>query len=208
MEHSSIYVIFAVTAASFLGALPFGLVNLNVIDTTLRKTSREGFMMSLGATLVEMVHAFIALSFAMVITDSLDTNPYLKLAVLAIFLALGLYFFFKPQHVEPSGPRRKTLKVSDFTRGAFLSLINPQAIPFWLFVVTYFSSHQMIDVQHEMFPEFLVGVGMGKILALLVFVYFSLYIRKRMGSVSQWMNKIIGSIFLLLASFQVYQLWG
>ncbi|MEM9721048.1 MAG: LysE family transporter [Bacteroidota bacterium] len=208
MEHSSLYVIFLVAIASFLGALPFGLVNLNVIETTLRKSPKAGTMLSLGATLLEMVHALIAIQCAMIITDSLDSNPYIKGAVLAVFFLLGLFFFFKRQASGDKPKRKLPFKVSDFGRGAFLSLINPQAIPFWLFIVTYFSSHQMLEVHPEVFPEFLIGVGIGKILALLVFVYFSLFIERRMGRVAQGMNKIIGSIFFLLAALQAYQLWG
>ena len=207
MEPSTAYLIAAVSVASFIGALPFGLVNLNVMDTTIRKSPKEGILMSIGATLVEMVHAFIAIQFAMLLTDSLESNPYLKGGVLALFLIIGLYFFFKQQ--SPDRPKRKLpFKVSDFSRGAFLSMINPQAIPFWLFVITYFSSHNMFDVHPEMFPEFLTGVGIGKILALLVFVYFSVFIEKKMGRVSEGMNKIIGSIFILLAALQAYQIWG
>ena len=207
MEPSTAYLIAAVSVASFIGALPFGLVNLNVMDTTIRKSPKEGILMSIGATLVEMGHAFIAIQCAMLITDSLESNPYIKGAVLVLFLVIGLYFFFKQQ--SPDRPKRKlSFKVSDFGRGAFLSLINPQAIPFWLFVITYFSSHNMFDVHPEMFPEFLTGVGIGKILALLVFVYFSVFIEKKMGRVSEGMNRIIGSIFILLAALQAYQIWG
>ncbi len=164
-------------------------------------------MLSLGATLVEMLHAYIAIECAMLFTESLESNPYIKGAVLILFIAIGLFFFFKRQSSENT-ERKLSFKVSDFGRGAFLSLINPQAIPFWLFIITYFSSHQMFDVHPEMFPEFLVGVGVGKILALLVFVYFSAFIAQKMGKVSQGMNKIIGSIFFLLAAVQAYQIWG
>ena len=208
MEHSSLYIIFSVTIASFIGALPFGLVNLNVMETTLRKSPKAGIMLSLGATLLEMVHAFIAIQCAMFITDNWDSNPYFKGTVLGLFFLLGLFFFFKRQTSDEQPKRRLPFKVSDFGRGAFLSLINPQAIPFWLFVVAYLSSHQILEVHPEIFPEFLTGVGIGKILALLVFVYFSLFIESRMGKVAQGMNKIIGSIFFLLAALQAYQLWG
>ncbi len=195
-----------VSFASFLGALPFGIVNLNVVDTTLRKTTKEGVLMSAGATLTEFLHAFVALQCAAYFSHNFEDNPYIKNAVIIVFFLLGLFFFFKKERPKQR-KKRFNVKVTDFSRGMFLSLINPQALPFWLFVITYFTSHKMFVLQEDMIPSFLLGVGIGKFIALLIFVVFSLYIRKRMGRLSDFMNKIIGGIFLVLAFVQAIRTW-
>jgi len=206
MESFHIPVWVLVSLASFLGALPFGIVNLNVMDTTLRKTSKEGILMSAGATLTEFLHAFVAIQCAAYFSHNFEDNPYIKIAVFVVFLILGLFFFFKKQR-PPQRKKRFHVKVTDFSRGMFLSLINPQALPFWLFVITYFTSHKWFAIREDTIPSFLLGVGIGKFLALLIFVAFSLYIRKRMGRLGDFMNKIIGTIFLILALVQAMRTW-
>jgi len=206
MESAYLPIWVIVSLASFLGALPFGIVNLNVVDTTLKKSSREGILMAAGATLTEFVHAFVAIHCAAYFSKGLENNPYIRTAVFIVFLLLGMFFFFKKQQPPPR-KKRLRMKVSNFSRGMFLSLINPQAIPFWLFVITYITSHKWFKIQGDNIPSFLLGVGLGKFFALIVFVYFSLIIRKRMGQIGNFTNKIIGSIFFVLAIVQAARSW-
>ncbi len=206
MESFHLPVWVLVSLASFLGALPFGIVNLNVVETTLRKTTKEGILMSAGATLTEFLHAFVAIQCAAYFSHNFEDNPYTQITVFVVFFTLGLFFFFKKQH-PPQRKKRFKVKVTDFSRGMFLSLINPQALPFWLFVITYFTSHKLFTIREDTIPSFLFGVGIGKFMALLIFVAFSLFIRKRMGRIGDFMNKIIGTIFVVLALVQAFITW-
>jgi threonine/homoserine/homoserine lactone efflux protein len=57
---------------SFIGSLPFGIINTTVAETTVRKGLRPGVAMSVGASLVEFFQA-----------------------VLSLFLGMGIYQGFK-----------------------------------------------------------------------------------------------------------------
>lgn len=181
--------------SSFLGALPLGTVNLTVAHTTIQKSFKAAFWMSVAAALVEIVHSFVAVHCGMLITDQINASIYTQILSLSIFLALGFYFIFK----KNGAPKQtKSRFGSDFTKGGLLALINPQAIPFWVFVTTYLQSSGYISLGFSNVLIFLVGISVGKLLALLLFGLLSKAILSRVRFLNQWANRIIGSILLIM----------
>ena len=191
--------------ASFLGTLPFGPINLSVVDTTINKSFQAAIWMSVAAALVEIGQSFVALHCNFFINSYLETSPVVKVAALILFLVLGIVFFLKkskPQDEESA----ETKKGNSFIKGFFIALVNPQAIPFWIFVLAYLDSAQMIHLDTSLGIQiiigFLLGVSVGKFSALLLFGILSRFIRNKTASLSLWMNKIIGSILILIAIIQ------
>ncbi len=205
MEPTYIFTFFLALIASFLGALPFGTVNLTVVDTTIRKSFRVGLTMAAAAAVVEVIHAFLAVHCSFYITQYIEESIAVKVFVLGLFILLGVYFFFKKNKPEDS-QKKKKYTLPDYAKAALLTLLNPQALPFWVFVVSWFASANLLDLHMVMDSTliviFLLGISAGKFLALLLFALLSIVIRKRVQAISTWMNKIIGSIFFLLALIQ------
>ena len=205
METSYFIPFLLALAASFLGALPFGTVNLTVVDTTIRKSFRAGLSMAVAAAFVEIIHSYLAVHCSRFITEYIEGSVWVKAGVVTLFVLLGAYFFFKKDNKE-AAEKKKKYNLPDYAKAAILTLLNPQALPFWLFVVTWFASANLLDLDMVMdttlIVVFLLGVSAGKFLALLLFAMLSVVIRKRVQAISGWMNKIIGSIFFLLALIQ------
>ncbi len=181
--------------SSFLGALPLGTVNLTVAHTTLQKSFKAALWMSVAAALVEIVHSFVAVHCGMLITDQINASVYTQILSLSVFLVLGLYFILKK-----NGPPKQTngRYGSDFIKGGLLALINPQAIPFWVFVTTYLQSSGYIELGFSNVLIFLVGISIGKLLALVLFGLLSKSILSRIKFLNQWANRVIGSILLIM----------
>ena len=194
--------------ASFLGTLPFGPINLSVVDTTLRKNLQAAMWLAFAAALVEILQSFVALHCSMWISDAVQSSPVLKILAFVLFIGLGLAFFFKKnlQKVD------KAQKGGNFLRGLIISLLNPQAIPFWVFVLTYLESAQMIHLSSNqklnLVLMFLLGVALGKFIALLGFGLLSRTIRGKTDFINQWMNKIIGSILIFIGIYQGIQIFA
>ncbi|RMG61672.1 MAG: hypothetical protein D6722_19390 [Bacteroidetes bacterium] len=189
--------------ASFLGALPLGIVNLSVVDTTIRRHFRAGFKLSLAASLVEVLQFVLALYLGTMGTKFVSQYPGMKWGVPVIFLGLGLLFFLRKQDKER--PRRE-LNLPDFLRGLVLAMINPQALPFWIFIIAWFRSAHYVELdpttQMGTVGVFVLGVWAGKLAALLLFGLLSVTISRRAERISQQMNKIIGGILLLIGLWQ------
>ena len=186
--------------SSFLGSLPFGTVNLSVVDTTVHHSFKAGVKMAIAAALVEIIQSFLAVHCGKYISNSIEMSTYVQIGVLVLMFALAIFFLLKKQ--SDGTETKKKWKMGNFAKGAVLGLINPQALPYWVFIITYFHTSPWFHFETDTIIAFLIGVSLGKLLALLLFGYLSLIIINRIAAVSKWMNKIIGGIFLLIGVVQ------
>lgn len=190
---------------SFLGTVPLGLVNLSVVNTTIRKNFRSGFILALAASIVEIVHSFFAVHFGMLITDFISGEYHLlfDLGIALSLLGIGLFFFFKKVEENEFKGKKKRLKLSSFMRGALMGLLNPQALPFWIFVISYLQmEHLTVLNMVEGIISFLIGVSIGKLLCLTLYGYVSTLIVKRLTTIAAVMNRVMAVIFILMSVFQ------
>ena len=76
-------------AASFIGYLPFGTVNLSVIDTTISHGLRAALVMALGASLIEIIGFLLGVSAGRFL--SLMVWGYLSQALARRVKTIGLW---------------------------------------------------------------------------------------------------------------------
>lgn len=166
--------------------------------------------MAFAAGLVEILQSFLAVHFGMFITDRIENSVWVKVFVFILLLAVGAYFFFRNQNpdleTEESKKAKKKFKLSPFSQGAFLALINPQALPYYVFIVAFLQSKQWLSLEMGagigLLAAFLIGISAGRFLCLLLYSYLSLLIAKRLQDACGIMNKVLGSIFFILAAVQ------
>lgn len=204
MEPSPALVFLLSMLASIVGTLPFGPINLSVVDTTINRSWRAAFLFSVAAALIEIPQSFIAIRFNPTVQALLQHNLWVKSFVVIFFVALGLVFFCR----KPAGNQDKKHKIkeNDFLHGLLVSIANPQAIPFWIFILAFLKSAKYLDISAHpplyFLCIFLAGVACGKLLTLLFYAFLSQLIVRRAAFVSQWMNKIIGVILIGIGLFQ------
>lgn len=194
---------------SFLGTIPFGPINLSVVDTSINKSLRAALLFALAAAVVEILQSFVALHCSTLIDAFLQESTITKILAILLLFGLGLMFWMKKPKEEvkkEDEPKRK----SDFLRGFLISILNPQAIPFWIFALSYLKMSQMIYLDTTMAIilvfAFLFGVALGKFLALLLFAVVGKQLKSRLGTINKLMNKIIGGILLGIGVIQVASL--
>lgn len=191
--------------ASFLGTLPFGPINLSMVDTTLKEGLKVGLRFSIAAAIVEIGQSLFAYSFGTFITQYLEHNLWVQLGVFLVLLIIGLLFFLRKENVQMEDKRN----LSPFAKGAIIGLLNPQALPFWVAIIAALKSSQWLSfAMWDFMLLFLFGVSLGKLAALLLYGKLSLWIVQRVSSLNHWMNRIIGSIFMMLALIQGMKILG
>ncbi|MEM1136279.1 MAG: LysE family transporter, partial [Bacteroidota bacterium] len=152
--------------ASFMGTIPVGPVNISVVATTLQRNIRSGIIFSGSAAFVEIFQSFIALQFGVMLSSLLFENSTFKIIVTFIFFIIGLIFLLKKQKQHTEKVSKK--KLPPWLSGILISVLNPQALPFWIFVLGYYQSANLIDInlmngeQLLCITSFLVGVSLGK----------------------------------------------
>ena len=183
---------------SFLSGLPLGPINVWVIQTTLKKNLRSGLSGSMGASLIEMCAAFLALNSTILLARILEDNPWFSIAAFAIFVAIGFFFIFTPNKPNTNDPENNSKFAGGgaFIRGAGMALLNPLILPFWVITLSYLHSDQQIQLssglQMSLIAFFLVGVYFGKFAALSIYGMVSKRVAKRLGNLKDNINKIVG----------------
>lgn len=204
MEPSPALVFLLSMLASIVGTLPFGPINLSVVDTTINRSWRSAFHFSIAAALIEIPQSFIAIRFNPTVQAMLQHNWWVKGFVVLFFVALGVLFFCRKPACQTE--KKRKIKENDFLHGLLVSIANPQAIPFWIFILAFLKSAEYLDVSDHpplyFLSIFLAGAACGKLLTLLFYAFLSQLIVKRAAFVSQWMNKIIGVILMGIGLFQ------
>ena len=185
---------------SFLGGVAFGPINLSVVDITLKKSIQSAMRFIIAAALVETVQATIAILFGKLIARKIEEFPELKLLVIVFFVILGLYFIFKQD--KPNADLTADNKKSNFLNGFVVAILNPQAIPYWIFVLAYLKSSQVLYLKSWHLLIFLVGVSIGKFIILSLYCYLSEYIKKHTANLNDYVSKAIGGLLLLVGLIQ------
>lgn len=195
------------TAISFAGALPLGIVNLSVVDITLRENFRTGFQISLGATLIEVLQFLLALFVGLMVLDYLESHLWVKAISVVLFVAIGVVFLLRKQMDRNSCPR---WKFPPFFQGIGLALINPQALPYWVFAIAGLQAAHLIMLDSmtsfSLLFWFIIGVAAGKLLALALFGALSIRIAQRAQAISRRMNLVIALVMFMIAGYQGWQL--
>ena len=191
---------------SFLGTLPLGPINLSVVNTTLRDSFRSAMLLALAASIVELIYSFISLHCNMWLTDKIMSTPNLPFYIGGLFVLLGIVMFFRK--VKPQVPQEEKKNPNSFLKGLAIAAFNPQAIPFWIFVISFYQMNHWIELE---VPEkfrimlwFVVGAAFGKMASLALFGVVSTRIEKHLQRISGYMNKIIGSVLFVIGVAQFF----
>ncbi len=201
MDGSLTYFLVALTAC-LLGTIPFGPINLTVVKTTVDYNAARGAEVALAASLVEILEALIAIWFGMVISNFLESNVTIRLAIATAFIVLALVIFSrKPKNElsETSAEER-----SFFVRGLLVAALNPQAIPFWIFALAAISQYFAFEYKGFYLLAFLAGVFTGKLIALNGFVIASDYLKTHLQQSSLLVNRVIAVVLLFIGVSQAW----
>ena len=118
---------------SYLGSIPPGVLNLTVIDISMRRAMKHAFLFALAAALIEFIQGFIALQFSDYLAVHSEVEFYIQLFVIPVFIGLGIAYLLKK---NPPSHDVKEDNSNTFIKGMLLSVVNPLAIPFWLVCAT------------------------------------------------------------------------
>ncbi len=186
---------------SFIGSIPFGMINLTVVDTTIHKGLRAGIVLGLGAAIIEFFQAIIAVLFTQVFIDYPQIEEVIHWLAIPIFLGLAVYHYL--QSKKESNHKSSEKSLPPFYKGLFISSLNMLAIPYWVFYATYFGSIGWLSSEKSLLLIFCVGITAGAFSLFVVFAKLSSLVVKRMAKISSITNQVLAAIFL---GFGVYQL--
>ncbi|MBX2946420.1 MAG: LysE family transporter [Cyclobacteriaceae bacterium] len=155
---------------SFLGSIPPGTLNLLVLQMGLEHRIKAALRFALAVAIVEYPYAWIAVEFEQLITSSPVVMQNFQLWGAIIMTVIGIASLWSVR--KPTAISVK-LQESGFRRGIILSILNPQAIPFWIALTAYLKYQGWIDISTGWrLHSYVLGTSVGAfaLLSLLIFL--------------------------------------
>lgn len=193
-------------ALSFIGSLPFGMINMAVAHTAIRRGLPPAIWMGFGAALVELVQVFVALKFTWLFDENPTVEQAFQVVAAIVFVAGGIYFFFfaKTKPALPEEGKVIGVKRGAFVKGIFISSVNLMVIPYWIFYGTLLSANDLLVKDNTHVGIFSVGTMFGTFSLMVCYALLGTKILSKSEVVTRWVNKLIGVVLL---GFGVYQIW-
>ena len=198
---------------SFLGSIHPGPLNLSVIQITLRKNIALGLLMALGGIIPEIIYGYLAVEGVMIFEKYPLIFQVMKWAVVPILLIMGYLELSKKKKnndvndyafEEISSEKWKTI-----SKGFFLSLFNPQLLPFWIVILVNYQNYNLLkisDLSDKIW--FILGTSTGAFALNYVYARIASVKREQIfGLLNQnKFEQIIGWTFMGMGVLQIIKL--
>jgi len=185
--------------ACVIGAMPFGLVNLSVVDISINKSEKAAISFSFGASFIEILFAMAAIIAGQQLNRLIEGNRWVEFGIVLVLLSSGIYFFTKKYKANHS-PK---YEIPFLFKGMLFNLISIQVLLYWFLAITYLENNGNIEFSMHCIVGFILGVGAGKMITLLFYRLISKQIKNRAANISRKINLIIGVLLIVVAIFQL-----
>jgi len=187
--------------ASFIGSIPPGTLNILVLQMGLENKIKTAMRFILAVAIIEYPYAWIAVEFEDLITSSPMVKQNFKLLAAVVMLALGILGLWWDR--KPSALTVK-FQESGFRKGLILSILNPQAIPWWIGVTAYLKVQGWIVLDTPWrLHSYVLGTSVG-VLLLLVLLAFMAQKLSRIIKHNRLVALLPGLILTLLGLVALY----
>ncbi len=192
-------IIFISILATLIGALPFGLVNLTVLNVAHQNSRHAAMKIAYGAASIEILFGFAAIYLAGFIQNATLNLTLVRFLAIVIPVALGLFFYFKKNKTNTLQTHQK----AGFLKGILLNLISMQVFLYWVLAIAYLNTCCLLVFNPINIAVFALGIWLGKMGVLWLYAYFSKAIFSKSDFISQNINRVIGVVLIVSGLLQL-----
>lgn len=202
-----VYLLVGILVA-ILSALPLGASNIAVINTTIKKNTKQALKIAITAGIAEVILSYSALHYNQPVKNFFNTNLWIQFLIAFILLSVGTFLFFKRQTSE--SPKKRRLTRSKYALGFILGMMNPPVLIFWVLAINFLNDNYFIlSLQSSLsvLVLFFTGVYLGKLLTLYAYSKISMIIRNKIQNITLIINKVTGLLLFSIGCFQAIKLY-
>jgi threonine/homoserine/homoserine lactone efflux protein len=193
-------------AMGTVGIILPGIVNMTVVDVSVRKGLRAAINYSAGGALAMFFQIFIAVAFTGYLIKHPEVVAFLKQISILVFLVLSIAFYILARKAQVKKAESKSKR--SFLVGFIVSSMNVLAIPYYFAVSAYFRSQGLITATWPCRWIYVIGATAGAFGLLLFYARFAQYIARRAQYFTRNINYILSIFFLSLAVLQMVNLYA
>jgi len=201
-------VLFTGFGVSFLGQLPMGNLNVAATQIGVEENFKNAWLFSIGIAFVEIIYLRLGLNGSEWMMRNKTLFNVMGWVTVGLFYLLGFLSIRKA--IKQKEAKTKGLlidnKINRFFLGIMLSAINPMQIPFWFFWGTYFIQNGTIKPTTLNFNLFTMGAGLGTLSGQSIYMYGGRWLIKKLKTSHKILDIILGAVFIVSASIQVYKI--
>ena len=202
-------VLFAGFMVSFLGQLPLGNLNIAATQISVEENFKNAWLFSIAGAIVEVIYLRLALNSSEWMMHNKMLFNTVSWFTVALFYTLGFLSIRKA--IKQKEPQKKGLLIDNninrFLLGFMLSIVNPMQIPFWFFWGTYFIHNGTVKPNGVYFNMFTAGAGLGTLCGQAIYIHGGNWLIKKLHASHRFLNILMGVIFIVSASIQVYKIF-
>ena len=189
---------------AYLSLVPPGMLNMTAVRTAIEKGYTSGRWFSLGAALVVIPQAFVALVFAKFFAQHPEVVERLNYAGVVVLFVLSVAFFLQARKkFKGEGKKRKG---KSFVVGMLMSTMNMLAIPFYLVLSSVLENRGMLITEQPFINLFVTGVFLGAFALFMTYVRFADVIQKRAQFIARNINYILSALFFVLGILTFFKI--
>lgn len=196
MEETKLFLI--TYFAAFIGVIPPGLVNMTVAKTCVEKGKKSGFYVAIGAGIIILIQAFIAVLLAKYIFDHPYVRRMILRAGLVVFCILAIYFFIQAQ--KKRGIKHKSQKATahSFFKGMLIAALNVFPVPYFVAIAGAMNLNGAIEYDWSLIISFAFAACLGSFTSLYLYVVLFDKIEEKAQSFARFSNYFMAGLMLIL----------
>ncbi len=206
MEETRIFLI--TYFAALLGVVPPGLVNMSVAKTCLKRGKTNGIYMALGASLVVLLQAAIAIMLARYIFDNTYINSILLRAGFVIFLIMMFYFLVMAQRKRREVEVTPTSGLKSVFKGIIIGALNIFPIPFFVALAAALNVNGDIEYHLLNNTAFVLAASLGTFTTLYLYALFFAKIEAEGTFFVKYSNYFMAALMLVLLVITIIRIYA
>jgi len=191
--------LFIAIVITIIGALPFGLVNLTVMDIAYQNGNHQAMRVAHGAAWIEVLFGVLAVGAGGFINEYSTDHYLFKHLFLIIPGIIGMVFLVKKKSTHAPA----SIGQHGFMKGLLSNLVSVQVLMYWLVAIAYLNSRLPFNFTLLNILLFTMGIWLGKMGVLWTYSYFSHKILSHSNFLAQNINRFIGVILILTVIIQI-----
>lgn len=206
MEETKLFLI--TYFAAFLGVIPPGLVNMTVAKTCVESGKKNGMFVAIGAAIVVLIQAFIAVLLAKYIFDHPIVRRMLLRAGLVIFSILFIYFLLKARSKKHLRHSSKKANANSILKGMLVAVLNLFPIPYFVAIAGAMGVSNTVTYNWPVILSFAVAACLGSFTTLYIYVLSFARIEEKVDSFAKYSNYFMASLMMVLILITLIRMYN